>query len=65
MATNLKEHKSQDKKITRRDFLKLAGVAGAVGARLPSLIRLVRSLVVVVPITIPILTRRQAIRVQQ
>lgn len=38
MAPNLKEHKSQDKKLTRRDFLKLAGVAGAVGATLPSLI---------------------------
>jgi oxalate decarboxylase len=30
--------KSQDKKITRRDFLKLAGVAGAVGATLPSIL---------------------------
>ena len=38
MGPNLKEHKSQDKKFTRRDFLKLAGVAGAVGATLPSLI---------------------------
>lgn len=35
--TNTSEHKSQDKKFTRRDFLKLAGAAGAVGATLPSL----------------------------
>ena len=38
MVTEFAEHKSQDKKFTRRDFLKLAGVAGAVGATLPSLI---------------------------
>ena len=37
MATNSSEHKSQNKKITRLDFLKLAGAAGAVGATLPSL----------------------------
>jgi TAT (twin-arginine translocation) pathway-exported protein len=36
MGTNSSKHKSQDGKITRRDFLKLAGVAGAVGATLPS-----------------------------
>ena len=37
MVTESAEHKSQDKKFTRRDFLKLAGAAGAVGATLPSL----------------------------
>jgi oxalate decarboxylase len=37
MASNSSEYKSQDKKFTRRDFLKLAGAAGAVGATLPSL----------------------------
>jgi oxalate decarboxylase/phosphoglucose isomerase-like protein (cupin superfamily) len=38
MATSSSEHKSQNKKITRLDFLKLAGAAGAVGATLPSLL---------------------------
>lgn len=37
MSTKSSEHKSKDKKITRRDFLKLVGAAGAVGATLPSL----------------------------
>ena len=37
MSTNSSEDKSHDKKITRRDFLKLAGAAGVV-ATLPSLI---------------------------
>ena len=37
MLTNSSEDKSQDKKVTRRDFLKLAGAAGAM-AILPSLI---------------------------
>jgi oxalate decarboxylase len=37
MASNSSEYNSQDKKLTRRDFLKLAGAAGAVGATLPSL----------------------------
>ncbi len=37
MSTNSSEDKSQYKKFTRRDFLKLAGMAGAV-ATLPSLI---------------------------
>jgi hypothetical protein len=36
MSTNSSEDKSHDKKITRRDFLKLAGAAGVV-ATLPSL----------------------------
>ena len=48
------------KKLTRLDFLKLAGVAGAVGATLPSLISFGQVLgSVVLIITIPILTRRQ------
>lgn len=38
METNSIERKSQDKKITRRNFLKLAGIAGAIGATLPSLL---------------------------
>jgi oxalate decarboxylase len=37
MESNSSECNSQDKKLTRRDFLKLAGAAGAVGATLPSL----------------------------
>ena len=37
MSRNSSEDKSYDKKITRRDFLKLAGAAGVV-ATLPSLI---------------------------
>ena len=37
MSINWSEDKSHDKKITRRDFLKLAGAAGVV-ATLPSLI---------------------------
>ena len=37
MSTNSSEDKFHDKKITRRDFLKLAGAAGVV-ATLPSLI---------------------------
>ena len=36
MSTNSSEDKSHEKKITRRDFLKLAGTAGVV-ATLPSL----------------------------
>jgi len=39
VSTNSSEDKSQDKKFTRRDFLKLAGIAGAV-AILPSIIPL-------------------------
>ena len=39
MFTNLSQgDKSQDEKITHRDFLKLAGVAGAVGATIPSML---------------------------
>lgn len=37
MSTNSSEEKSQDKKVTRRDFLKLAGAAGVV-ATLPAII---------------------------
>jgi len=42
MSTNSTEPKSPDKKITRRDFLKLAGAAGMV-ATLPFLIPLSRA----------------------
>ena len=37
MSTDSSEHKSQGKKITRLDFLKLAGAAGAIGVTLPYL----------------------------
>jgi oxalate decarboxylase len=38
MDTSSSEYNPQDRRITRLDFLKLAGAAGAVGATLPSLL---------------------------
>lgn len=52
MSTNSSEDKSQAKKVTRRDFLKLAGVVGAV-ATLPSLIPFGKVFVIVYNIERP------------